>query len=802
MLQASTMLQAIFFAAATASVMSYKERQNEIGLAASKPTWDSTEQFWPIRPQARTMTTSKNATLSTVWTKVIKDNSSQQHTSDVSTANPMMNETAKTIEMDDSQTTTTNHETIFTIDKSTKMEPTGGENVPEKTAIATQETTDITTRTSIIRSTTGATTSFATTTGKAATSEPFATEQPSSTANEQSTTIETTDAELKTTEPQTEDRSTSTAESETSFATIIQNSSTSVTFATEQPSSTANEQSTTIETTDAELKTTVPQTEESSTSTAELETSFATIIQNSTTSVTFATEQPSSTANEQSTTIETTDAELKTTEPQTEDRSTSTAESETSVATVIRNSTTSVTFATEQPFSTANEQSTTVETADAELKTTEPQTEDRSTSTAESETSFATTANKTTTSGRSTTVEPAGVTLSSDWLTSPSDLTSAPVDANLNVERSCDCSPFKMYLDVVAVVDSSSSMTLEGLFEAAADLATLFQSMTIALGPEPGQFVRVALVTFSGHAVTAGDLRTFGNYSSLVDALFRMPFHGDSAIDIIKALQTASSILEDSRKYVRTVVLLYSSAYSAGGFTDPTAIANQLKESGTTIVTVAFRQHPEGLLVEKLRSIASPHFAFNSMDSDIIGELLHAFCRVNCYCKNNWVQYADALFDKRSLRGECLRFGDIDASWFAADLACRAMATGAHLANEFSEAKHNFVHQYASYVMKDVPSWSKKYHVGLHFNPSKKAYYWQGPNRAEIPMKPDDYHSWMPGYPDLRDGSCVSVVPQKSAAGGEATGVLQSEDCVREAARYICQVPSCDTANFCSSFED
>lgn len=40
--------------------------------------------------------------------------------------------------------------------------------------------------------------------------------------------------------------------------------------------------------------------------------------------------------------------------------------------------------------------------------------------------------------------------------------------------------------------------------------------------------------------------------------------------------------------------------------------------------------------------------------------------------------------------------------------------------------------EYASYVMKDVPSWPKKYHIGLHFNPSKKAYYWQGPNRAEI----------------------------------------------------------------------
>uniref|UniRef100_F1L7K1 C-type lectin protein 160 n=1 Tax=Ascaris suum TaxID=6253 RepID=F1L7K1_ASCSU len=289
-----------------------------------------------------------------------------------------------------------------------------------------------------------------------------------------------------------------------------------------------------------------------------------------------------------------------------------------------------------------------------------------------------------------------------------------------------------MYLDVVVVVDSSSSMTVEGVFEVAADLATLFQSMTISLGPDPGQFVRVALVTFSGHATIAGDLRTFGNYSSLVDALFRMPFHGDSTIDIVKALQTASSILEDSRKYVKTVVLLYSSAFSSGGFTDPTAIANQLKESGTTIVTVAFRQQPEGSLVEKLGSIASPHFAFNSMDSDIIGELLDAFCRVNCYCKNNWVQYADALFNRHSLRGECLRFVDIDASWFAAHLACQAMASGAHLASEFSEAKHNFIHQYASYVMKDVPSWPKKYHIGLHFNPSKKAYYWQGPNRAEI----------------------------------------------------------------------
>lgn len=66
---------------------------------------------------------------------------------------------------------------------------------------------------------------------------------------------------------------------------------------------------------------------------------------------------------------------------------------------------------------------------------------------------------------------------------------------------------------------------------------------------------------------------------------------------------------------------------------------------------------------------------------------------VNCYCKNNWIQFADDLQNPNSVYGECLRFMDIDASWFAAHFACPAMANGAHLASELTQHKHDFIHR-------------------------------------------------------------------------------------------------------------
>ncbi|KHN71676.1 C-type lectin protein, partial [Toxocara canis] len=151
--------------------------------------------------------------------------------------------------------------------------------------------------------------------------------------------------------------------------------------------------------------------------------------------------------------------------------------------------------------------------------------------------------------------------------------------------------------------------------------------MNISSGTAKGQFLRVALVAFSDKASIVGDLNKYSNYVSFVEGLFTIPYNGGKTLNIEAALQAASEVLEGSRDYAKTAVLLYSSAYSAGGFVDPTAIASQMKESGTKIITVAFRQQPEGVLVKKLGRLSSPHFAFGSMDRNIIARITDAFCQ-------------------------------------------------------------------------------------------------------------------------------------------------------------------------------
>uniref|UniRef100_A0A9J2NZS2 C-type lectin domain-containing protein n=1 Tax=Ascaris lumbricoides TaxID=6252 RepID=A0A9J2NZS2_ASCLU len=378
-------------------------------------------------------------------------------------------------------------------------------------------------------------------------------------------------------------------------------------------------------------------------------------------------------------------------------------------------------------------------------------------------------------------------------------------------ERACACQPSKLYLDIVVAIDSSLSMTKEGLIQVAADLATLFLPMNVSSESAQGQFIRVALVAFADNAVIVGDLNKYHNYASLVEGLFTIDYHGGKTLNIEAGLKAASTVLESSRHYAKTVILLYSSAYrsaklqyrisheeffSAGGFADPNAIANQIKESGTKIITIAFRQQPEGTLVKKLGHLSSPNFAFGSMDTSIIAKITNAFCQVNCYCKNNWIQFADDLQNPNSVYGECLRFMDIDASWFAAHFACPAMANGAHLTSELTQHKHDFIHQYAKSAMSTL-QWPFEYHIGLHYNQSARAYFWEGPNKTELPYDMASLNYWNSGYPNASAGDCVSVV-----TGSRPNGGLQNGNCFTKPMRYVCQVAACDTENFCASLED
>lgn len=105
----------------------------------------------------------------------------------------------------------------------------------------------------------------------------------------------------------------------------------------------------------------------------------------------------------------------------------------------------------------------------------------------------------------------------------------------------------------------------------------------------------------------------------------------------------------------------------------------------------------------------------------------------NCFCKNNWIQYSENYNATDAdgagrVYGECLRFGDFDSNWYAANRTCSTkMAPGAFLATEFSAHKNRFNNKYARDVW-NTPGSTPQYYVGLSYVDSLKAYAWQQPN--------------------------------------------------------------------------
>lgn len=80
----------------------------------------------------------------------------------------------------------------------------------------------------------------------------------------------------------------------------------------------------------------------------------------------------------------------------------------------------------------------------------------------------------------------------------------------------------------------------------------------------------------------------------------------------------------------RPVLYNVFSGFSGEGKTDPTPFADQLKESGVKILTLAFVRNNEGEEeVQKISNLASPGFAFRSDrdQSTLAHRIQQAFCQ-------------------------------------------------------------------------------------------------------------------------------------------------------------------------------
>uniref|UniRef100_A0A914VZJ7 Uncharacterized protein n=1 Tax=Plectus sambesii TaxID=2011161 RepID=A0A914VZJ7_9BILA len=196
-----------------------------------------------------------------------------------------------------------------------------------------------------------------------------------------------------------------------------------------------------------------------------------------------------------------------------------------------------------------------------------------------------------------------------------------------------------IWLDIVLVVDVSNSITADGLLGAKAFLKSIVGALTVSQAP--GKTARLAIVGFAATAQVFQDFNALHSTSDALLAIDNIPYSGSEGVNIagkvcLKALRAAEDVIDqsDERPTAQNVVFLVTSAYNKGSNQDPHPVANQLKDDGTTIITVAYAQEDTSLPPNI--DFASPGYNFTNQQPDLFPALGRALCDVNCFCLPRW----------------------------------------------------------------------------------------------------------------------------------------------------------------------
>uniref|UniRef100_A0A914YB41 C-type LECtin n=1 Tax=Panagrolaimus superbus TaxID=310955 RepID=A0A914YB41_9BILA len=378
--------------------------------------------------------------------------------------------------------------------------------------------------------------------------------------------------------------------------------------------------------------------------------------------------------------------------------------------------------------------------------------------------------------------------------TAPTRRTTAPPPSPtsgspLGLDRECACTVEKIWLDIVAVIDISKSITQEGLAQVQANLDTIVHRINV--GSQAGYNSRISLVSFASNATTVASFSAFNSSDDFDNTIFNINVNtADDKVNILSGLQTANSILGSSsvNPNRRRVVILYTSAYDNGGFKSPIPLAQQMREDNVKLITVAFAQSMGSSDVDAVSELAYPGFAFTNNQTDLIDQMYTALCQANCFCPPNWRQFTANYTNKYAYGyGNCLYYSSISAGWTAASFACRKEAPGAYLASESTQKKTDFNLAYS----KDISVNNQySYHIGLEYKNNQ--YSWQTSNSSVLSALGNSFKNWNPGYPNSNVGECVKV----DKVFGQSYG-WTNEKCW-SALNYICEVTTCDTDNYCA----
>jgi alpha-tectorin len=357
-----------------------------------------------------------------------------------------------------------------------------------------------------------------------------------------------------------------------------------------------------------------------------------------------------------------------------------------------------------------------------------------------------------------------------------------------NLDRNCGNTINKVWLDIVAIIDISTSMRPEGLSQVQANLASIVGQMT--LNSVPGYSTRIALVTFASNASIAYPYEAFSDSGSFFGNVFNITLSNENTVNILSGLTVANSIFASKKvPNRRNVVILYTSAFDDTNVDSPVPLANVMREDNIKIITVAFSKNADE--VSKVGELAWPGYNFTSYQPDLIERISDSLCQANCFCPPSWQQYTKDINDPYAQGyGVCLYFSSTVSAWTPASYACRSELPGstAYLVTESTQEKTNFNQ---AYVKKSVQNGGKlSYHNGLQYQNGQ--YVWQQSNSSIIvPLSPA-YTNWNPGYPNLNVGQCV----KDDRVLGQ-TYRWTNENCFSAFLNYICEVSTCDTDNYC-----
>ncbi|EYC40177.1 hypothetical protein Y032_0625g792 [Ancylostoma ceylanicum] len=359
-----------------------------------------------------------------------------------------------------------------------------------------------------------------------------------------------------------------------------------------------------------------------------------------------------------------------------------------------------------------------------------------------------------------------------------------PVDVMPKDFLNCSCTEQNLWLDIVFIIDVSASMGHEGLVEIFANMITLVSDFTF--DRNENRHVRIGIVAVANKVLFSE--YNIVKYSEFEEALDKIEPTNDKRINLLSAFIESQRIIGHiDRKNVPDVIVVYSSSFEEGGVNDPTAVASQLKISGTQIITVAFVGTGQSKVVLNLGKIASPRMNFTTFQQrDLVGKILDGFCQANCFCRPHWHHLI--VNDRRY--GECFFLTEIDANWRASRHACRRLrGTNAHLVYVNNEDKQQIIEEYGKGKYASF-QWLPPvtYHIGLSYNQSLKTYLWEGGAINAF------YSNWDDSYPDLSKGECV-----RSEAGKDGTLRWRNEECasVKASTKAMCQAVTCDTDHYC-----